>query len=157
MPSRPAPKRKSVPSDTEPSPAVKKAMAAFHKRRMELRAIRVMPLSEMDTLTKMVICAARSYITAKDPQRMLPYLKKAIERFDKAHEQEMAENLLRAIFGKKGDVKAKPTPRMEYCYMCDGVGLMEGWNRRDGTPCPKCHGAAVLPVEPPMCAARRKR
>ncbi len=32
---------------------------------------------------------------------------------------------------------------VEYCDTCDGVGLMEGWNRRDGHPCPKCHGNAV--------------
>lgn len=37
---------------------------------------------------------------------------------------------------------------MQYCDGCDGVGLMEGWNLRDGAPCPKCKGAAVLVVEP---------
>lgn len=34
---------------------------------------------------------------------------------------------------------------VEYCDSCDGVGLMEGWNRRDGWPCPKCKGMAIMP------------
>lgn len=33
---------------------------------------------------------------------------------------------------------------MEWCDMCDGVGLMEGWNHRDGNPCPKCKGSAKV-------------
>ncbi len=32
----------------------------------------------------------------------------------------------------------------EYCDGCDGTGLMEGWNRRDGNPCPKCKGEGVI-------------
>lgn len=32
----------------------------------------------------------------------------------------------------------------QYCDGCDGTGLMEGWNRRDGWPCPKCKGMAVI-------------
>jgi hypothetical protein len=89
----------------EPSPAVRKAMAAFKKRLAEIKRNRVMPLSEMDTLTKSVICAARWYITAKNPASALPYLKKAVARFEKAHEREMMDNLLRAVFGKKGGKK----------------------------------------------------
>lgn len=30
------------------------------------------------------------------------------------------------------------------CDSCDGTGLMEGWNRRYGYPCPKCHGNAIV-------------
>lgn len=30
------------------------------------------------------------------------------------------------------------------CDGCDGTGLMEGWNRRDGNPCPKCKGEGVI-------------
>jgi len=37
--------------------------------------------------------------------------------------------------------------RMEECDSCDGVGLMEGWNLRDGSTCPKCHGAAAVVIE----------
>lgn len=37
---------------------------------------------------------------------------------------------------------------MEYCDMCDGTGLMEGWNRRDGNSCPKCKGEAILFNDP---------
>jgi DnaJ-class molecular chaperone len=33
-------------------------------------------------------------------------------------------------------------PREEWCDGCDGTGLMEGWNRRDGNSCPKCKGSA---------------
>ncbi len=29
---------------------------------------------------------------------------------------------------------------LEPCDMCDGTGLMEGWNRRDGHSCPTCWG-----------------
>lgn len=32
----------------------------------------------------------------------------------------------------------------EECDGCDGTGLMEGWNRRDGNPCPKCKGEGVV-------------
>jgi hypothetical protein len=32
----------------------------------------------------------------------------------------------------------------EYCDMCDGTGLMEGWMRRDGFSCPRCKGKAVV-------------
>jgi hypothetical protein len=28
----------------------------------------------------------------------------------------------------------------DLCGMCDGTGLMEGWNRRDGYSCPECKG-----------------
>lgn len=35
---------------------------------------------------------------------------------------------------------------VEECDSCDGVGLMEGWNHRDGWPCPKCKGIAITPV-----------
>lgn len=31
-----------------------------------------------------------------------------------------------------------------YCDGCDGTGLQEGWNRRDGHPCPKCWGDALM-------------
>jgi hypothetical protein len=31
------------------------------------------------------------------------------------------------------------------CDGCDGTGLMEGWNRRDGNACPKCKGTGVQP------------
>ena len=31
-----------------------------------------------------------------------------------------------------------------YCDGCDGTGLMEGWNRRDGFSCPKCKGEAMV-------------
>ena len=31
-----------------------------------------------------------------------------------------------------------------WCDSCDGTGLMEGWNHRDGHPCPKCHGNAIV-------------
>ena len=89
----------------EQSPAVRKAMAAFKKRLAELKRKRVMPLSEMDTLTKSVICAARCYVRAKHPASVLPYLQKAVEQFEKAHEREMMDNLLRAVFGKKGGKK----------------------------------------------------
>jgi hypothetical protein len=34
----------------------------------------------------------------------------------------------------------KPQPAPEMCGMCDGTGLMEGWNRRDGNSCPECKG-----------------
>lgn len=30
------------------------------------------------------------------------------------------------------------------CDGCDGTGLMEGWNQRDGFSCPKCYGDAIL-------------
>ena len=36
-----------------------------------------------------------------------------------------------------------PEPTEEWCDSCDGTGLMEGWNHRDGHPCPKCKGKAV--------------
>lgn len=29
------------------------------------------------------------------------------------------------------------------CDGCDGTGLMEGWNRRDGNSCPKCKGTGL--------------
>ena len=32
-----------------------------------------------------------------------------------------------------------------YCDCCDGTGLMEGWNRRDGNSCPKCKGSGKEP------------
>lgn len=31
------------------------------------------------------------------------------------------------------------------CDGCDGTGLMEGWNRRDGNSCPKCKGTGLEP------------
>lgn len=34
---------------------------------------------------------------------------------------------------------------VEWCDGCDGTGLMEGWSRRDGWPCPKCKGMAITP------------
>ena len=34
-----------------------------------------------------------------------------------------------------------------WCDSCDGTGLMEGWNRRDGWLCPKCRGMAIRPRE----------
>lgn len=37
-----------------------------------------------------------------------------------------------------------PSPTEEWCDGCDGTGLMEGWNHRDGHPCPKCKGAAKI-------------
>jgi hypothetical protein len=42
----------------------------------------------------------------------------------------------------------------EWCDGCDGTGLMEGWNHRDGYPCPKCHGnAIVMPRQPKVKTA----
>lgn len=32
-----------------------------------------------------------------------------------------------------------------WCDSCYGTGLMEGWNRRDGWPCPKCKGIGIVP------------
>jgi hypothetical protein len=32
----------------------------------------------------------------------------------------------------------------QWCDGCDGTGLMEGWNRRDGYSCPKCKGKATV-------------
>lgn len=32
----------------------------------------------------------------------------------------------------------------EECDGCDGTGLMEGWNRRDGNSCPKCKGKGTV-------------
>jgi hypothetical protein len=37
-----------------------------------------------------------------------------------------------------------PDNGQEYCDMCDGTGLMEGWMHRDGYSCPKCKGKALL-------------
>lgn len=31
-----------------------------------------------------------------------------------------------------------------WCDGCYGTGLMEGWNRRDGNPCPKCKGDCIM-------------
>src|ERR1043165_6438665 len=81
------------------SPAVKRAMGLFHQRLAKVKKKPyVLPLSLMDTLTKSVICAARCYVTAKDPAKTLPYLKRAVKRFEAAHEKEMLENLMKAIF-----------------------------------------------------------
>ena len=33
------------------------------------------------------------------------------------------------------------------CDSCDGTGLMEGWNQRDGNDCPKCKGTGIEPEE----------
>jgi len=30
------------------------------------------------------------------------------------------------------------------CDGCDGTGVMEGWNKRDGTSCPKCGGTGTM-------------
>ena len=35
-------------------------------------------------------------------------------------------------------------PEPNWCDSCDGTGLMEGWNKRDGYSCPKCKGEAVV-------------
>ena len=35
-------------------------------------------------------------------------------------------------------------PEFEWCDGCDGTGLMEGWNHRDGNSCPKCKGEAKI-------------
>lgn len=37
-----------------------------------------------------------------------------------------------------------PQHEEEWCDGWDGTGLMEGWNHRDGHPCPKCKGAAKI-------------
>ena len=44
------------------------------------------------------------------------------------------------VVGRQGLFNA---PIVE-CDNCDGVGLMEGWNRRDGHPCPKCWGDGIM-------------
>ena len=51
------------------------------------------------------------------------------------------------IFGRKlldGEDLKPLRQRVEYCDGCDGTGLMEGWNHRDGNSCPKCKGKAVI-------------
>lgn len=47
-----------------------------------------------------------------------------------------------AVFGEL--MRHAKGSTLEECDSCDGVGLMEGWNRRDGTSCPKCHGAGSV-------------
>lgn len=44
------------------------------------------------------------------------------------------------IIGKQGLFNVD----LVYCDSCDGTGLMEGWNRRDGHPCPTCWGDCVV-------------
>jgi hypothetical protein len=36
------------------------------------------------------------------------------------------------------------------CDRCDGTGLMEGWNHRDGHPCPHCYGDGIMLGEIPF-------
>jgi DnaJ-class molecular chaperone len=40
--------------------------------------------------------------------------------------------------------KATKVAKKVWCDGCDGTGLMEGWNHRDGSSCPKCKGKAIL-------------
>lgn len=46
---------------------------------------------------------------------------------------------------KKIDEEAKKLA--EECDGCDGTGLMEGWNHRDGNSCPKCKGTGEVKCE----------
>ena len=37
-----------------------------------------------------------------------------------------------------------PVTGQECCDFCDGTGLMEGWNKRDGNSCPNCKGTGTV-------------
>lgn len=58
----------------------------------------------------------------------------------------LSRMLLRVAFGENDSYTAAPEPEQEWCDGCDGTGLMEGWNRRDGFSCPKCKGASRMPL-----------
>ncbi len=52
------------------------------------------------------------------------------------------------IVGATEPVVAQPvTPESEtdWCPRCDGTGIMDGWNNRDGVSCPRCKGAKTVP------------
>ena len=64
------------------------------------------------------------------------------EKFD------VTDDIARAIV--EYDLEFTPTfvaPDWEWCDGCDGTGLMEGWNHRDGFSCPKCKGEAKIKKE----------
>ena len=47
------------------------------------------------------------------------------------------------VIGCDPESMAKIEAIEEECDGCDGTGLMEGWNQRDGNDCPKCKGSGV--------------
>ncbi len=98
-----------------------------------------MKIKDYDDSTRKLIHVARVFAKFPSTDR-LRKLQRQVEDYDTEHAAEMEHNLMSAL----ADV-VFPEPKFEWCDMCDGVGLMEGWNHRDGYPCPKCRGAAKLP------------
>ena len=102
-----------------------------------------MKIRDFDDTIRMLIF--RATCAAKSPERFdMQTLKDAVEAWEEAHAEEICENIFSAI----ENIDAELLPNEEWCNGCDGTGLMEGWNRRDGHSCPKCKGEGVLQKEP---------
>ncbi len=104
-----------------------------------------MKIRDLDETTKLllfragVICRPPTKIpTAGDLER----LREAHDAWEQAHAEEICEN----IFSALNDPSVRLAETEEECDGCDGTGLMEGWNRRDGNLCPKCKGAGCVPL-----------
>ena|ERR1017187_252549 len=99
-----------------------------------------MMIADLDDSTRLFLFRASVIVLHGANPADLEHLKEAKYAWEMDHAKEICENIFRGIY----DPSIQPDPNEEECDSCDGTGLMEGWNRRDGSSCPKCKGAGVV-------------
>jgi hypothetical protein len=99
-----------------------------------------MMIADLDDSTRLFLFRASVLVMHGANPEDLERLKEAKDAWEAAHTEEICENIFRFL----DDPSIQLDPNEEECDSCDGTGLMEGWNRRDGSSCPKCKGAGVV-------------
>ncbi len=101
-----------------------------------------MKIRDLDDTTRLLLFRAGVICRNSIPAPAdLERLRAAHDEWEAAHAEEICNNIFAAI----NDPFVNLPETEEECDGCDGTGLMEGWNRRDGNSCPKCKGAGCVP------------